>query len=61
MLLTLTFTFYLIGQIIWFFAIIYDSPLFGAKYLEDMALFFFFTLSGIFGLMSGVNLYRLNK
>ena len=60
-LLTLTFVFYLIGQAIWLFVIICDDPLFGSKYLEDIIIFLMFTVSGIFGLMSGIELYRSNK
>jgi len=60
-LLILTFLFYLIGQIIWWFTISCDQPLFGSQYLEDITLVFIYTLSGISGLLSGITLYKLNK
>ncbi len=60
-LLILTFIFYLIGQIIWWFAISCDQPLFGSKHLEDMTLVIVYTLSGVYGLLSGIKLYKLNK
>ena len=60
-LLILTFVFYLIGQIIWWFSISCDQPLFGSKYLEDIIMLSVYTLSGIFGLLSGITLYKLNK
>ncbi len=60
-LLILTFVFYLIGQIIWWFAISCDQPLFGSKYLEDMTFVVIYTLSGICGLLTGITLYKLNK
>jgi hypothetical protein len=60
-LLILTFLFYLIGQIIWWFTISCNQPLFGSKYLEDITLVFIYTLSGISGLLSGITLYKLNK
>ena len=60
-LLILTFLFYLIGQIIWWFTISCNQPLFGSKYLEEMTIFVVYTFSGICGLLSGIALYKLNK
>ncbi|MEC9208934.1 MAG: hypothetical protein VX762_00745 [Bacteroidota bacterium] len=60
-LLTLTFIFYLIGQVIWFFAVLSEQPLFTSKYLEDITFVVIYTFSGIFGLFSGIVLYKLNK
>ena len=60
-LLILAFVFYLIGQIIWWFVISCDQPLFGSKYLEEITLFVVYTLSGICGLLSGITLYKLDK
>ena len=60
-LLILTFVFYLIGQIIWAITIFCDQPLFGSKYLEDMTLIIVYTLSGVYGLLSGIKLYNLNE
>ena len=60
-LLTLTFVFYLIGQVIWWASISCEQPLFGSKYSEDMTLVVVYTLCGICGLLSGITLYKLNK
>ena len=59
--LIIAFTFYLIGQIIWLFMIILDAPLFGSNYLDDIIINQVFTLFAIFGLITGITLYRLNK
>ena len=59
--LIIAFTFYLIGQVIWLFMIILDVPLFGSNYLDDMIINQIFTLFAIFGLITGITLYRLNK
>ena len=59
--LIIAFTFYLIGQIIWLFMIILDVPLFGSNYLDDMIINQIFTLFAIFGLITGITLYRFNK
>ena len=59
--LIIAFTFYLIGQIIWLFMIILDVPIFGSNYLDDIIINQVFTLFAIFGLITGITLYRLNK
>ena len=59
--LIIAFTFYLIGQVIWLFMIILDIPLFGSDYVDNMILNQIFTLFAIFGLITGITLYRLNK
>ncbi len=59
--LIIAFTFYLIGQVIWLFMIILDVPLFGSNYLDDMIINQIFTLFAIFGLITGITLYRFNK
>ena len=59
--LIIAFTFYLIGQIIWLFMIILDVPLFSSNYLDDIIINQVFTLFAIFGLITGITLYRLNK
>jgi hypothetical protein len=60
-LLILTFVFYLIGQVMWFFIIFCEQPLFGSKYLEDIIMVSVYTFSGICGLLSGITLYNLKK
>ena len=59
--LIIAFTFYLIGQVMWLFMIILDEPLFGNNYLDDIIINQVFTLFAIFGLITGITLYRLNK
>ena len=59
--LIIAFTFYLIGQVMWLFMIILDVPLFGSNYLDDIIINQVFTLFAIFGLITGITLYRLNK
>ncbi len=59
--LIIAFTFYLIGQIIWLFMIILDIPLFGSDYVDNIIINQVFTLFAIFGLITGITLYRLNK
>ena len=54
----LTFSFFLVGQIFWGISILIDAPLFGEKLLEELVIGHSFTLSGIFGLISGVKLYK---
>ena len=56
--LVLAFAIYLIGQLLWFLIIILDEPLFGSEFLETLMLILIFTLTGIFGLIGGVILYR---
>ena len=59
--LIIAFIFYLIGQVIWLFMIILDIPLFGSDYVDNMILNQIFTLFAIFGLITGITLYRFNK
>ena len=59
--LIIAFTFYLIGQVMWLFMIILNEPLFGSNYLDDIIINQVFTIFAIFGLITGITLYRLNK
>ena len=59
--LIITFVIYLIGQFFWILIIFCDEPLFGSKFLEEMVFIQIYSLSGIFGLLSGIKLYQLNK
>ena len=59
--LIIAFTFYLIGQVMWLFMIILDEQLFGSNYLDDIIINQVFTLFAIFGLITGITLYKLNK
>mgnify|MGYP001460147302 CR=1 FL=1 len=59
--LIITFSFYLLGQLLWILTIYNDESLFGSENLELMIVVNIFNLSGIFGLLSGIKLYQLNK
>ena len=59
--LIIAFTFYLIGQVMWLFMIILNEPLFGSNYLDDIIINQVFTIFAIFGLITGITLYKLNK
>jgi len=59
--LTLTFISYLIGQLVWIFSIISKKTLLESEYLETFTLILFFTFIGIFGLMSGSILLKIEK
>ncbi len=59
--LIITFSFYLLGQLLWILTIFYQEPLLGNANLELMLLVNIFNLSGIFGLISGFRLYQLNR
>ena len=59
--LILTFVFYLIGQIYWGFLIVFEEPLLGCQWIDDVIINVIYTLSGLCGLMSGITLYKLNK
>ena len=59
--LIITFIFYLIGQLFWILTIYFDQPLFGREDLELIFMANIFNLSGIFGLLSGIKLYQLNR
>ena len=57
----ITFVIYLIGQLFWILTLYCNEPLFGSEFLESMFLIQIYNLSGIFGLLSGIKLYQLNK
>ena len=54
-----TFVFFLLGQFIWTIAMINHEPLFGSKLVEELLIGHSFSISGIFGLISGFKLYNL--
>ena len=58
--LMLTFVFFMCAQLIWTVSMFMDAPLLGSKHLEDMLIGQTFTVSGIFGLIAGIKLYKLN-
>ena len=59
--LSLAFSTYLVVQFVWILTFIYDEPIFGSEYLETMALIIIFTINGIFGLIGGIMLYKLER
>ena len=59
--LIITFVIYLIGQLFWVLTLFCNEPLFGSEYLESIFLINIYSLSGLFGLLSGIKLYQLNK
>ena len=56
----ITFIFYLIGQVIWFLIII-EKPIFNNEYLNNIIMHQVFSFFGIFGLISGITLYKSKK
>ena len=59
--LIITFVIYFIGQLFWILTIYSEKPLFGSEYLDLMVIVNIYNLSGLFGLLSGIKLYQLNK
>jgi len=59
--LSLAFSTHLIGQFIWILTFIFDEPIFGSDYLETMTMMIIFTINGIFGLIAGILLYKLER
>ncbi len=59
--LILTFITYLIGNLLWFLTIISKEPFLGNHYLDTLMLVIIFTIFGILGLISGINLYKKSE
>ncbi len=59
--LILTFITYLIGNSLWFLTIISKGSLLGNTYLDTLMLVIIFTIFGILGLISGINLYKKSE
>ncbi len=59
--LIITFVIYFIGQLFWILTIYSEEPLFGSEFLDLMVIVNIYNLSGLFGLLSGIKLYQLNK
>lgn len=59
--LIITFIIYFIGQLFWILTIYSEESLFGSEYLDLMVIVNIYNLSGLFGLLSGIKLYQLNK
>ena len=56
--LVLAFAINLIGNLLWFLTFIFDEPLFGYEYLENLVMILIYTLSGVFGLIAGFILFK---
>ena len=59
--LILTFITYLIGNLLWFLTIISKEPLLTNHYLDTLMLVIVFTIFGILGLITGINLYNKSE
>ena len=60
-LFTITFSFFLLGQLLWTIGLFIDEPLFGSKSAEDWSINILFTLCSIFGLIGSICLYQNEK
>ena len=58
LLFTITFIFFLLGQLFWTIGLINENPLFGSKITEDWVINILFTLCAIFGLIASIILYQ---
>lgn len=58
LLFTITFIFFLLGQLFWTIGLINENPLFGSKITEDWVINILFTLCAIFGLIASTLLYQ---
>ena len=58
LLFTMTFGFFLLGQLLWTIGLLIEEPLFGSKSAEDWSINILFTLCSIFGIVAGVNIYK---
>ncbi len=61
LLFTITFGFFLLGQLLWTIGLLVENPLFGSKTAEDWSINILFTLCSIFGIISGIRLYHNEK
>ena len=61
LLFTITFGFFLLGQLLWTIGLLNEEPIFGSKYAEDWSINILFTLCAIFGLIGSIRLYQNKK
>ena len=61
LLFTITFGFFLLGQLLWTIGLLNEEPLFGSKYSEDWSINILFTLCAIFGLIGSIRLSQNKK
>ena len=61
LLFTMTFSFFLLGQLLWTIGLLVEEPLFGSKYAEDWSINILFTLCSIFGIIGSIRLYQNEK
>ena len=60
-LFTITFIFFLLGQVLWTIRLLIEDPLFGSKAAEGWSINILFTLCSIFGLIGSIRLYQNEK
>ena len=61
LLFTITFGFFLLGQLLWTIGLLIEEPLFGSKAAEDWSINIPYTLCSIFGLIASIRLYQNKK
>lgn len=61
LLFTITFSFFVLGQLLWTIGLLVEDPLFGSKTAEDWSFNILFTLSSIFGIIASIRLYYNEK
>ena len=57
-LFLVSFSFFVLGQILWMIGILSNSPLFGSPHLEEWFIYFPFTFCAIFGLLGSYKWYK---
>ena len=58
LLFLVSFSFFVLGQILWMIGMLSKSPLFGNHYLEEWFIYFPFTFCSIFGLLGSYKWYK---
>ena len=59
LLFTITFGFFLLGQLLWTIGLLVENPLFGSKTAEDWSINIPYSLCSIFGVITGLKLYKI--
>tara|TARA_B100000287_G_C20097429_1_gene568979 strand:+ start:126 stop:329 length:204 start_codon:yes stop_codon:yes gene_type:complete len=59
--LIVAFVFYLLGHLLWTVALIFEKPLFSNIQIETWLINIPFLFFAVFGLMSSIKLYQINK
>ena len=61
LLFTISFFFFVLGQILWSIRLFNQSPLFGDGYIDDWVVNIMFSLCSIFGLIGSYKWYKQNN